>query len=230
MSFLAGMQGVVGMLAAKPPPSVSYIGITKPAVAQNFTLSGLSIGAADETRRVIIALAWNNAVAHRTVSSITMDTVSMGAALVSVVGSSFLGGDIAFYSALKPAGTTADFQINFSGINVALSVAIFRALNENSITPHDTLSDNAISGSNFSDTINIANSGWVIATANGSGTSPTGVTWAGATEQFDDVIDATVVRDSGALEQLLSVQTGRTITATIAATSPGGCLAGISWG
>lgn len=232
MSFIPGWFPV-GAVAARTPPSVTFVATTASAAATNHTFTGASIGAADATRRLIVALQWANSVAHRTISSFTIDVgagaVSMGAAHVTVSsGDGFVGGDLAIYSILAPsAATTATFQVNTSGANTLMQLSVFRALNETSTTPFATMSDTSASGGALNASINITTNGWLVAASNEGGISLTGVSWTNATEQYDTGSGGR----SGALESGLAAQTGRSITATIAASSAfQGCMGGVSWG
>ena len=238
MNFIPGWFPV-GAVAARTPPSLTYVGITKSAAAaQNFSFAGVNIGPAAATRRLIVALAWENSVAHRTISSFTMDIgggpVSMGADLVHAIASpGFQGGDVAFYSILAPTGGSALFQVNTSGTNVHMSMSVFNALNETVASPHAAMTDGTLSGNTLSGNINIPANGWLLAVSNGFGSpTPGSMNWTGVTPVYQDVLGTTAIRTSGATENLLPVQAGRAVAAVIPAATAGqtGSLAAMSWG
>ena len=233
MNFIPGWFPV-GAVAARTPPSLTYVGITKGAAAQNHTFNGVNIGPAAPTRRLIIALAWSNSVAHRTISLFTMNGVSMGADHVHAIASpGFQGGDVAFYSVLAPTGTTANFQINTSGTNTSMDMSVFNALNETLASPHAAMTAGTLSGNTLSGNINIPNNGWLLAVSNGFGNpTPGSMNWTGVTPVYQDVLGVTVIRTSGAIENLLPVQAGRAVTAVIPSATAGqtGALAAMSWG
>jgi hypothetical protein len=220
--------------AAAVLPSIAFVGITKAAATQNHTLNNVAIGAAAATRRVIFVVHSSNSVAFRSVSSFTVDGVSVTPAHVAVNSSGFNGGRIEIFSVLKPTGTTANLQINFSGANAALSVEIFSALNETSASPNATMTDDTQSSGVLNGTINVLGNGWVLAAANGFGASPspTGMGWTGVTEVDDDVVGTSIIRASSGVQNSLPVEVGRAISATIQGSTASqlGALAAMSWG
>lgn len=225
-----------GTGAAGAGPELAFVGLVKSAAAaQNHTFNTTAIGAADPTRRVIFAVHTVNSVAFRTISSFTVDGVAITPAHITLDSSGFNGGHVAIFSVLKPTGTTADLQINTNGTNAHMTVQVFRAINETVATPHDTLTDNSMTGNTLSDTINVPGSGWVLAVANhfGATTAPTGVNWtAGVTEVSDDVVGTAVARASAAIQVGLPSETGRTVTSVNVGSTIGqlGAMTGMSWG
>lgn len=235
--LMVNQLGGFGVGGGKAGASVSYIGTTlSPAAAQNHTFNGVAIGVADPTRRLIFVVHTVNSVAFRSVSSFTVDGVAITPALLTLDSSGFNGGRIEIFSVLKPTGTTANLQINTNGTNANMSVDVFRAINENVTTPHDTLTDNSMTGNTLSDTINVPGGGWIVAAANhfGATTAPTGINWtAGVTESIDTTVGTGAVARSGAaIATGLAAETGRTVTSVNVGSTIGqlGAMAGISWG
>lgn len=214
------------------PPSISFASIVKSAAAaQNHTFSATSIGLADPTRRLVFAVITQNSVAFRTVT-VTVDGASP-TSHTSVQGASFNGGRIEFFSILKPANTTADFQINTSGTNTHVTLIVWNAINEILTSPFATGTDGSTSGNQVDLTLNVPENGWIVAASALFGSpNPTGNTWTGITETVDDVVGTVFVRAGGANESFLAAQTGRNIICVVAGPSSSqvGCLAAMSWG
>ena len=126
-------------------------------------------------------------------------------------------------SALVPTGTTADIvfgTVSNTQVDRA-SIGVYRAINESVATPHATASDASIASGVLSTTINIPENGWVVSGANfGNAASPTTDTWVGVTEQYGGAApDAVAQFRTGGFASGLALQTGRTISCTIAATT-----------
>jgi hypothetical protein len=212
---------------AAPTPSNTYIGTTVDgSVLTTFTFTGVSIGAADSTRRVVVACS-NDQAAARTVSSAT---IAGGAATVHVTPSSLEAS--AIFSRLVPTGTTATITVTWSGICAGMLIHVWSQINETSATPTATANDVAYSAGVLSATINIPANGCLYgASATNQGAS---YSWTNTTERYDNPdpfggADGTVY--SAASSTGLSLETPRTITATIASpSSPVGSLVLVSWG
>jgi hypothetical protein len=218
-----------------PPPELSFIGYTFNATQQTtYTFNGVAIGAADPTRRVIVAAYWGDIVSHKTITAASINGGSVLPAHVSAVGGSFNAGDVAIFSGLVPTGTTANFSftLNASVASTKFGIGVYRAINEGVATPHAVATDITVAAGALSSTINIPASGWVIGAAGGFGDAAfNNFTWTGATEQFDQIrATGTVARASGALQASLPPQPNRPITATGNGVMSTGALAAISWG
>lgn len=208
-------------------PSNTYIGSTvDTGILTTYTFTGVNIGTADATRRVVV-IAQAAIASARTLSS---GTIAGGAATVHVTPSS--SESTAIMSRLVAAGTTATITITWSGGVAGAIIHVFSQLNETSATPTATANDVSYSAGVLSATINIpANGCLYCGSATNQGAS---YTWTNSTERYDDPDpfgggDGTVY--SVASSTGLSLETPRTITATIASPStPIGSLALLSWG
>ena len=222
-------------MATRGPASISFVGYTSdPNALQTYTFNTVAIGAADLTRRIIFAAYWGNSINHNTITAASINGVSVLPAHVAAVGSSNNAGDVALFSGLVPTGTTANFSFTLNAVPAAsgtAAIAVFRAINESVAAPHAVMTDNSVSANALSGTINIPASGWVLGAGCFFGTSHTNLTWAGATEQYDQIrATGTLARASGALASLLPPETNRAITMTGDGTSPTGGLVAMSWG
>src|SRR5262245_51584457 len=134
-------QLLLGYGAAVTPISNTFTAVSASDTVNRttYTFTGLSIGAADATRRVICAVHWDaNSVGGQTISSATIGGVSAtihGTAIDETSGSY-----VQFISALVPTGTTATVSVTFGGGNAACFVAVWRQINESSSTPFATQS------------------------------------------------------------------------------------------
>ena len=227
MSFIPGMFPA-GAVASQviTPPSLTFIGQTADtADLTTYTFTNHAIGAADVTRRVVVAVSLGFlAASSQTLASATIGGI---AATIHVqVGS---GDCVAFISALVPTGTTATIVVTASAAARRAAVAVYRAINETVATPHATMTDNTLTSATLSGTINIPANGWVVAACQFNGNVTT--TWVGVTQQYDALYSDLNVRYSGGFSSGLPLQTGRTVSAT-ASVVPGvnPRLAAMSWG
>lgn len=221
------------MAGGKPPPELAFIGFTEITTdLADYTFAGVAIGAADPTRRVVVAIHWaDSAVTTTLENSVTIQGIAATIHQAADGGTS----NCAIVSALVPTGTTADIifgTVSNTPVDRA-AIAVYRAINESVATPHDTAVDLTPSSNVLSDTINIPANGWVVGAANWSNAvSPTADTWAGVTEQYGGAAgDAAVQFRSGGFATSLPLEANRTLSCTLSAGSnPNGRLAGVSWG
>lgn len=230
MLAVTQLVGFGGRIAA-PPPSLTFLQATAdPTPATTFTFAGQNFGAADPTRRIIVVAHAIDSITAFTFTSITIGGI---AATIHVDGGSSAS-NIAIASALVPAGTSGSIVVNLSGGTPdRCAIAVYRAINETSASPHATLLDTSISSGVFSGTINIPADGWVIAgTQPSGGVSHTGAAWSGVTEQYDNAHASSTFRYSGGFASALAAQANRPISSTESAgTLPSsGRMAAISWG
>ena len=182
--------------------------------ATTFTFSGKSIGAAAANRRVYVGVFGSSAQ-----SSISSVTIGGNTATnhVSRNDSNRLAG---IYSYPLTTGTTANIVVTFPGSENRCFIGVWAAYGADA-TPHDTLSSGASSSTG---TIDIPEGGALIAYAHNNGGSAT-FTWAGATEDFDDVPSGGTESHSGAHADEMAEETGRTVTATPSSVQAPGLVA-----
>ena len=227
MSFLPGMFPAGAIAAAAPvvPPELTFVGYSEDGVQRTtYTFNTVSIGAADVTRRVVVVAHWRASLVRRTMSAATINGISILPANVSVSAANIDRGDISIFSLLVPTGTTANFSFTLNAAADDFSMGVFRAINESSASPHDTMTDTTPASNVLTGTLDIPANGWVVAGGNGSTAT---VTWAGATERYDDTIGNAGVAASGASDDLLAAEANKTVSMNTAST---GCLAAMSWG
>jgi hypothetical protein len=217
-----------------PPAELSFIGFTENTANQtDYLFSAVNIGAAHPTRRVVVVIHFTNSA----VTSVLANSVTIGgiAATIHVQADGTLS-NVAIVSALVPTGATADiFLETVSNTQVdRASMGVYRAVNETVATPHATTLDTSIASGVMSTTINIPANGWVVSgTSFGNAAGPTADTWVGVTEQYGGAAgDAAGQFRTGGFASGLPLETGRTVSCTIAATTTpaGGRLAAMSWG
>lgn len=230
MNFLPGWFPAIAM-AAKAPPSLTFVAFTEDTSDNTVhTFTGASIGAADPTRRVVIVA---HASDSATAFSFTGITVDGNAATIHPAGATMTA-NVTIASLLVPTGTTATIVVTKSGGTPdRCGIAVYRAINETSASPHATMVDDTMSSGVCTGTINIPANGWVVAGCQHANVaSPTGFTWVGVTKQYDGVWgDAVTNSKSGGFASGLPLEANRTITATLASGgAPTGRLAAMSWG
>ena len=221
LTHLAGF----GAGGSTGPLAMAYGGAgVQTADGSTMTVSGLSIGAADDSRRVIAAIAWN-AGSNQTVSSATIGGV---AATIVVQAMSTTGSaGSALLIASVPSGTTADVAVTFSGSVSRMSAATYRVVNLNSATAYATANDTEAASGEVTGSLNVPAGGFVVAVASTSD----GASWswtAGPTEDSDQYTEASLA-GSSASASYASAQTPLTVTATCASGTRASLVAA-SWG
>ena len=215
-----------GRFGAAAPPSLEFrTSVIDTTSLTTYSFAGVDIGGADPTRRVIVAASINSG-SSRSTSSVTI--AGVGATLHTNVAAL---DHVSLSSAQVAAGTTATISVTFSGGGTAGSIGVWRLVNETVGTPHATATDIVISGADLSVSLNVPTNGALVASVCDDFTGGTGATaWTGAIEKYDSAFDSVFFQVSGASETGLSLQTGRTVTATCSGTSPRGSLAVLTWG
>jgi hypothetical protein len=208
-----------------PPPELSFIGQTEIITdLTTYTFTNHAIGAADPTRRVVVAVSLGNAIASGMLASATI--AGIAATIHVQIGP---GDVVGFISALVPTGTTATIVLTASLAVDRAAVAVYRAINETVATHHATMTDDTLASATLSGTINIPASGWVVAASQFNGNASTA--WVGVTQQYNAVYADLTVNRSGGFSSGLPPETARTVSAT-ANIVPGARprLAAMSWG
>jgi hypothetical protein len=230
VNFLPGWFPAIAM-AAKAPPELTFVGFTEDTSDNTVhTFTNHAIGVADVTRRVVVVA---HASDSTTAFSFTGITIGGNAATIHPAGAT-LTANVTIASLLVPTGTTATIVVTKSGGTPdRCGIAVYRAINETSASPHATMVDDTMSAGVCTGTINIPANGWVVAGCQpANAVTPTNFTWVGVTEQYDGAWgDAVTNFRSGGFASGLPLEANRTITATLSAgSSPAGRLAAMSWG
>ena len=216
------LQGAGGVGGA--PLEIAYVtsGKSNSSTQVNtYTFSGVSIGAADATRRVIVALG----VQDGTKTYDLLDSVTIGGVTATIHTNTLVGvqdrGCVAIVSALVPTGTTANIVINHpaaAGTNYAGHVyAVYRALNCSG-TPYDAQIADFASGSLARSITADTGVGTITIGAVGNdATEDSGLSWTAGM----DTTDATINDSNGTrgyfgfgMYASSSVESARTFTAT----------------
>lgn len=187
--------------------------------------NGMSIGAADSSRKIIAVVGWGSA-SDQTISSMTIGGVS--ATVVVNADTATSSGGLAIAIADVPTGTTADVAITFSGTVARSSVSLYRVINLTSSTIHASTTDTAATSGEVTGSLNVPANGFCIAGA--VTVDGTAWTWsAGPTENYDVDIGSASNGFSSALGEYVSAQTPLTVTATCG-TGSRSALVAASWG
>lgn len=219
------------------PIDLTYV--TTPTVdttdLTTYSFAGVSIGTADATRRVIVAVGWFSTTA-RTLSSATIAGVSATIHVTSGAGAGGRFNGCALISAQVPTGTTASIDFTLSGAASWGIASVYRQVGEHTSTPHATTSDNTLSVAqdDYDLLINIPSSGAVVAAAvtDVNGGTPTGYAWTNAVEDFENASIETNGIWGSASQDGLSTETNRAVTCVLtSSTGTGvGCSVAMSWG
>lgn len=219
------------------PISLTYVASPAVDTANNTTYSfaGASIGTADATRRVIVAVAYTAAAAIRTLNSATIAGVSATIHIQAINGSGIVHAGCALISALVPTGTTATVELTFSSTMTACGISIYRQVGEHSSSPHSVDEDITLSAAedDFDMTISTPGSGALVAAGivAVSGGTPTSQSWTNATEDFESAAFETLHQYSTASQTNLSAQASYTVSVAMTTSTGTGMGAGVamSW-
>lgn len=145
------------------PFSCAYVTSTSSNTnSSSVTFTAHSIGAADSTRRVVVAVGWSSSTgANQTLNSMT---VGGSAATRDIrATASAVGHDAEIYSILVPTGTTADIVLNYSGSINRHVVHVYRCVNEVLGFDQSGLADPGVATSATTGSISVAALSWLIA-------------------------------------------------------------------
>jgi len=177
--------GSVGMdaLRGKQVPTLvqSDVGDPGSSTSSNITYNGLSIGTADSTRVVIVAVAGVSGTGGRPINSVTLNGTAMNE-VVSVYTSNGFTVSSAIYYLAVPTGTTANFIV-YTGGNQSPVPYILAAYGLNNAAPY-AIGSATSPGTNatLSQTLNLEPDGLVIAI--GSTRETGGGTFSGITDRL----------------------------------------------
>jgi hypothetical protein len=195
--MLPGIAGLSGLIGGSK--ELSYIGLTSSvSTTSSFSFAGVSLGAADAGRYVIVAFASPEC---GTVNSVTIGGEA-ASILVQITDS---GNDVTACLAIAavPTGATGTIAVACSGSGEGAGVAVWRALGLPGASAIDTDSNLTLSGL----TLDAAGGGFVIAVACNKSDFTT--SWSGATENFDQEVGNNVTFSGASI-----VTTGTSVTVT----------------
>ncbi|MBN9497866.1 MAG: hypothetical protein J0H39_14005 [Alphaproteobacteria bacterium] len=210
---------------ASTPASVTNVAHdTQNTALTTYTFSSLSLGAADATRRIVVAIAGQRLGSPAEVSSVTVAGISASRVKVQQTGN---GNDhtVELWAAAVPTGTSGNVVVTFNTGHLRCSVSVFRLLDA-AATAHATSSATNSSAA-VSAAIDIPADGVAIAAAYDNGN--TTYTWTNLTERTDQG-GAGNNTLSTACDDFASAQSARSITATQASNNAPQALVIASWG
>ena len=187
------------------------------------SFDGVAIGAAAADRVVIVGMGGGD----QPVSAVTIGGVS--ATQVIAVRSATTGCSASFYRATVPTGTTADIDIVFSASCGNCGIGVWTATGIDTAT-EQTASD-IDTQSLTTNTIDVAAGGVILGYSIDEETVAVTTTWAGITEQFDEVTDdPNKVFHSGASDTFATTQTNLTVSSSWTDTVANAALVVVSCG
>lgn len=227
---MSSIQQVLLGLGGKPPIEISFTGTAIDAVDRTtYTFSGLSFGATDAARRIVVGVSGTiGGSTSRSVSSVTIGGVSATklSQAISTDGGNTTEGSL--WLATVPSGTTGDVVVTWNNSVGRCGVDVFRMVKANA-TPYHTATDIVPASNALDANLNLVAGGAAIGilTTIASSGSVTAV-WGNMTEQSDRQIE-TLACASSAMRADTATQT-LLITATASASIQSGALALASFG
>ena len=214
------------------PPTISFQGRTEDATnLTTYTFTGVAIGAANLTRRVVVIVHWFST----TTSAVTLSSATIAgiAATIHVQASpagSTVSPGIAIISALVPTGTTATIAFTLSTAAARGSIGVFSAIDEGASSPFATASDGSLSSNALDVSLNAPSTGWVLAGSTIAGSASQNATFVGATEDYDTFSSESTSRYyAGGHSNGVLGATPRTVTITNSGAATDGVAASMSW-
>lgn len=215
LSFLnLGYRGPLGSVSNAVTRSLSVVGSGVVAADQaSYTFSGVSFGAADADRTLILAVTYRGGTLF-TPTSITIGGVAATLAAESRNSASGNSTTAALYYASVPNGTSGDVVLAFAGTLNRCGIVLYRAIGVDGLVPYATDTATLAAGSgSMNGTLSFTEFGFTIGTAyaaasaNQMTTSASqltsqgfastvtaasaagNTTWSGATEDVDVVME-----------------------------------------
>lgn len=209
-------------------PSVDALPVNAAFLAENGTTADTSspsasvnIGGSGESRRLIIAVSCG---------AVTQNGVTLNGQAATPLTAAITQGQrsIRFWQLDTTLSGSVTAAASLSGTSTNTSWAVF-ALDSLTATLFDDGGSGVGLATNHSANVNVPANGCVIAAACLGDSSPGTNTWAGATEDYDRQSSETSFVYSGAHQNGLSAETGRTITITNTQTISDIALAAVSF-
>ena len=141
------------------------------------TYNDVGIGVADQDRRVVVSVAFQDNGAA------TLDSATIGGVTADIlIQAVHLGSTSAYIIAAVPFGTTATIIVNFSATQARGAIQAYRMIGYDQ-TPLDTGSDGTHASGVLDLDLDVSENGVAIATICSAGSGTT--TWVGVTEDYD---------------------------------------------
>jgi hypothetical protein len=190
-----------------------------------YTFSAMSLGAAAANRKIIVA-AYGSGGTDRTVSNVTIGGVS-DTEIATTISSS---GAIRTYLGIAdvPTGTTGDVVVTFSGSYSRAGAAVWRVVDLDSSTAHQTGTDADDANGDLAVSLDVPAGGFAIAAAcfNDTGAIACG----GLTEQFEMELEGGAGDAVGSSDSFVSAQTALSITCNSDQNDSRNSMVAASWG
>lgn len=207
--------------AAKVPSGAYVIRYSQTTDATTFTFNTSDIGAADNSRRiVVVVMASSTGTQVRSLSSLTIGGVT---ATIHANVSNSRSTSIA--SLPVSTGTTSDIVVTMNNTCANCTIAIYRLINFASAFPQDVDSTSTAGATSLTRNITVSERSFVIAGVCGQASSTT-ATWTGVTEDFDVLVESGM--RTTASSTMTAGNASYTVTCTASA-SIGMSLACLSW-
>lgn len=213
------------LLAGSPAAATitcNYVAATQYATNTTSPSTSVNIGTGATGRFVIIAVSYYS-LSSGSLSSPTIDGVAATIIAQSMAASGQAG--IALIGRQMDAGGSVTVAATMSTTSQVYQFDVYEAFNLSSITPSFTASDNVVSSSVLSTTIDIPTGGLLIAAL--SGIDGTATAWTGPTEGHDTTYNSQ--QRSGAKDVYVASQSGYTVEATVTSMGARGALVAASW-
>lgn len=140
------------------------------------TFSGVSLGAADPNRIIVITGCFGTAAGGESISSATIGGVAATIGTGGGYGGSGDDGMSRIFWAKVPTGTTGDVVINFSGNATDGCIGVFRVIADSiSAFDSDTLNENTADPINLS--VDVEAGGFIVGFLNNKDSAPASASW-----------------------------------------------------
>lgn len=192
------------------PASLSFLQLTKDlSDLTTYQFTNENFGSEDSTREIICVAAWRSSTT--TARTISAATIGGETADVHIEASDTTGittyMSMGIFSANVPTGTSGTVQLSLSGSCIRCAIGVFRAINLQSRTPHDTASDTE---DVLNMSLDIPAQG--LLAAGSFFNSNNAVTSSGLTEDWDEDFGEGADRLAGGSASDLIQETGRSIS------------------
>lgn len=186
--MIPGLGFIARVPASSADLSVSLTSSpTDGSILSTYTFSAQSIGAAESTRYVVVAVMLYTSGAATTVNSVTLNGSPM--TLIEQLGTTVAGQPrVAFFGLAVPSGSVADFVVTCSDSVTRMGLGIFRVIGNAS--PNIAVVAANGSGNPLSLNIPVSSGGALIAAVQMANNAVAGqsYTLSGITERFDIAI------------------------------------------
>ena len=233
MLMINNLSGFGASGSSAIPLTSTFLQATSDSTDQTtYTFSSVNIGAADATRRVVVAFHWSVQNAARTAVSLSIAGVASDLHVQTTTGPTSAQQDcgVLLFSSLVPTGTSGNIVVTMSGAMGRATIYTYRQIGGTGTSAFATMTDNVISGTTLTGTLNIPTDGTLYAAATSQILSGNTTTWTGITEEYDAPhAEAAGILQSGGHTSSLTVETGRTVSSVTNGTSARGSLVAMSW-